>query len=107
MAPLLNVIVVSVVGLAGLPLASCDCTVTLNAVPAVGELGTAVNASLVAAPAVKVTVAVCVTTRLLSVTSVALNTSAPAVVDFTLNVATPDPSVVPETTVIIGAPGPD
>src|SRR5579883_2661592 len=48
---LLNVIVVVLVGLAGLPLASCDCTVTLNAVPAVPVLGTVVYASLLAVPA--------------------------------------------------------
>src|ERR1019366_5106293 len=48
---LLSVIVVLLVGLAGLPLASCDCTVTLNAVPAVPVLGTVVYASFVAAPA--------------------------------------------------------
>src|SRR5262249_28579276 len=104
---LLNVIVVLLVGLAGFPLASCTCTVTLNAVPAVPELGTTVKANLLAAPAVKVTVAVCVMTRLLSVTSVAGNTSAPAVVDLTVNVATPKLFVVPETTVIVGVPGPD
>ena len=38
----LNVIVVLLVGLAGLPLASCDCTVTLKAVPAIPVLGTVV-----------------------------------------------------------------
>ena len=48
---LLRVIVVLLVGLAGLPLASCDCTVTLNAVPAVPVLGTVVYTSFVAAPA--------------------------------------------------------
>jgi hypothetical protein len=37
---LLSVIVVLLVGLEGLPLASCDCTVTLNAVPAVPVVGT-------------------------------------------------------------------
>jgi hypothetical protein len=39
---LLKVIVVVLVGLAGLPLASCDCTVTLKAVPAVPVPGTVV-----------------------------------------------------------------
>ena len=39
---LLKVIVVLLVGFAGLPLASCDCTVTLKAIPAVGVLGSAV-----------------------------------------------------------------
>jgi hypothetical protein len=45
--------VVLLVGLEGLPLASCDCTVTLNAVPAVPVLGTLVYANCVAAPAEK------------------------------------------------------
>src|ERR1017187_4128372 len=45
---LLSVIVVLLDGLFGLPLASCDCTVTLNAVPAVPVLGTVVNTSLLA-----------------------------------------------------------
>ena len=39
---LLNVIVVVLVGLDGLPFASWDCTVTLKAVPAVPVLGTVV-----------------------------------------------------------------
>jgi ACS family hexuronate transporter-like MFS transporter len=39
---LLNVTVVVLVTLAGFPLASCDCTVTLNAVPAVPVVGTVV-----------------------------------------------------------------
>jgi len=39
---LLKVIVVVLVGLEGLLLASCDCTVTLNAVPAIPVLGTVV-----------------------------------------------------------------
>jgi hypothetical protein len=42
-----------------------------------------------------------------SVVSVAVKTSAPAVVDFTVNVATPEASVIPETVVIVGVPGPD
>ena len=48
---LLKVIVVALVGLDGLPLASCDCTVTLKAVPTVPVIGTDVKASFVAAPA--------------------------------------------------------
>jgi len=48
---LLRVIVVLLVGLAGLPFASCDCTVPLNAVPAVPALGTVVYTSLLAAAA--------------------------------------------------------
>jgi hypothetical protein len=39
---LLKLIVVLLVGLDALPLASCDCTVTLKAVPAVPVLGTVV-----------------------------------------------------------------
>jgi hypothetical protein len=39
---LLKVIVVLLVGLAGLPLPSCDCTVTLKAVPAVPLAGTVI-----------------------------------------------------------------
>jgi hypothetical protein len=54
---LLRVIVVVLVGLDGLPLASCDCTVTLNAVPAVPVLGTVVYTSFVAAPAFTVNAA--------------------------------------------------
>src|SRR5680860_1384216 len=42
-----------------------------------------------------------------SVVSVAVKTSAPAVVDFTVNVATPEASVIPETVVIVGVPKPD
>ena len=53
----LKVIVVLLVGFAGLPLASRDCTVTLKAVPAVPVLGTVEYASLVAAPATSVSVA--------------------------------------------------
>jgi hypothetical protein len=47
----LNVIVVSLLGLAGFPLPSCDSTVTLKLVPAVPVVGTVVYTSLVAAPA--------------------------------------------------------
>jgi hypothetical protein len=46
---LLNVTVVVLVGLDGLPSASSDVTVTLNAVPAVPVAGTVVNANCVAA----------------------------------------------------------
>jgi hypothetical protein len=90
---LLNVMVVSELTFAGLPPASCTCTVTVKATPAVPVGGTEVKASFVGT-AVKVTVAVCATTRL-SVVSVAWKTSAPAVVDLTVNVATPEASVVP------------
>jgi hypothetical protein len=61
---------------------------------------------LVAAPAVKVTVAVWVMTRESSV-SVAAKTSAPAVVDVTVNVAWPDTLVVPKAVVMVGEPGPE
>src|SRR5262245_56890855 len=51
---LVKVMVVVLVGLLGLPLASCDCTVTLKAVPAVPVVGTEVYASFVAVPALMV-----------------------------------------------------
>ena len=51
-AALVKVIKVSAVGLDTLPLASCDCTVTLKAVPAVPVPGTLLKAKRVAAPAV-------------------------------------------------------
>ena len=75
---------------------------------AVTELGEAetVDWAAVTAPAVKVTVAVWVTV-IVSVVSVAVNTSTAAVVDFTVNVATPDASVVPWVVVIAGVPAPD
>jgi hypothetical protein len=38
---------------------------------------------------------------------VAVKTSSPAVVDFTVNVASPEALVVPETVVIVGDPGPE
>jgi hypothetical protein len=47
----LKVMVVLLVGLVGVPLASCDCTVTLKAVPAVPVEGTTVYANLVAVAA--------------------------------------------------------
>jgi len=60
---LLKVIVVLLVGLAGLPLASCDCTVTLKAVPTVPAPGTDVYASFVAAPGLTVVIVVVPTTE--------------------------------------------
>ena len=39
-----------------------------------------------------------------AVVSVAVKTSAPAVIELTVNVATPETSVVPETVVIAGVP---
>ena len=59
----------------------------------------------VAAPAVKVTVAVCVMV-IESVVSVAVKTSAPAVVDFTVKVTTPEALLAPEGALMAGAPGP-
>jgi len=47
---LLKVIVVAPARFDGLPLASCDCTVTLKAEPAVPVPGTVVYASFVAVP---------------------------------------------------------
>jgi len=47
---LLKVIVVVLVGLDGLPSASCDCTVTLKGWPVVPVAGTVVYARLLAAP---------------------------------------------------------
>src|SRR6266487_4165584 len=44
---------------------------------------------------------------MLSVVSVAVKTSVPAVVDFTVKVATPEVLVVPDTVVIVGVPGPE
>ena len=52
-----------------------------------------------------VTVAVCVIVTL-SVVSVAVKTSAPAVVDFTVNVTTPEASLGPDAALIVGVPGP-
>jgi len=54
---------------------------------------------------VNVTVAVCVIVTL-SVVSVAVKTSAPAVVDFTVNVTTPEASLGPDAGLIVGVPGP-
>jgi hypothetical protein len=59
-----------------------------------------------AVPAVKVTVAVGVMTRLESVVSVAAKASAPAVVDFTVKVTMPEPSLDPEAALMVGEPGP-
>jgi hypothetical protein len=54
----------------------------------------------------KVTVAVGVMTRESSV-SVAAKMSAPAVVDFTVKVTTPEPSLGPEAALMMGEPGPE
>src|SRR6185295_11316939 len=44
---------------------------------------------------------------MVSVVSVAVKTSAPAVVDLTVKVAIPEASLVPWVVVIVGVPGPD
>src|SRR5215471_14175467 len=44
---------------------------------------------------------------MLSVVSVAAKVSKPVLADFTVKVATPEALVVPETVVIVGAPGPE
>ena len=43
----------------------------------------------------------------LSVVSTAVKASAPAVVDFTVNVTTPEASLAPEAALIVGVPGPE
>ena len=42
-----------------------------------------------------------------SVVSVAVKTSAPAVVDFTVKVTTPEALLTPEAALMVGVPGPD
>jgi len=71
----------------------------------VGEAAT-VDCAAVTAPAVKVTVAVWVICTE-SVTSVAVKTSAPAFVDVTVNVTTPEEELGPEAALIVAVPGPD
>ena len=97
---LLRVIVVLLVGLAGVPPASCDCTVTLKAVPAIPLLGTTVNANFVGR-GIKVTVAVCVIARLPSAVSVAVKTGEPGVAEVTLKFTTPLASDNPEAAEIV------
>jgi len=91
------------------PLASFSVTVIVDcATPsAATDVGDAVTVDWVAlaGPAVNVTVAVCVIVTL-SVVSVAVKTSAPAVVDFTVNVTTPAASLGPDAALIVGVPGP-
>lgn len=62
--------------------------------------GWMVKTSEAGAPGVKVTVAVWVMV-MLSVVSVAVKTGAPVTVDFTVNEATPEALVVPETVVMV------
>jgi hypothetical protein len=71
----------------------------------VGEAAT-VDTDADTAPAVNVTVAVWVTTTE-SVVSVAVKTSAAAVVDLTVKVACPLALVVPFTVVMVGEPAPE
>src|SRR6478609_9068358 len=94
----------------GLPLASFRVTVIVEmATPlAMTEVGDALTVDCAAdtGPAVKVTVAVCVMV-IESVVSVAVKTSAPAVVDFTVKVTTPEALLLPEGALMVGAPGPE
>jgi hypothetical protein len=78
--------------------------VKVTFVPGSEGLGEAVRVLVVAA--VKVTVAVCVTVTE-SVVSVAVKTSAAAVVDFTVNVTTPAASLAPEAALMVGVPEPE
>jgi hypothetical protein len=78
--------------------------VKVTFVPGSEGLGDAARALVVAA--VKVTVAVCVTVTE-SVVSVAVKTSAAAVVDFTVNVTTPEASLAPEAALMVGVPEPE
>jgi hypothetical protein len=70
---LLKVIVVLLVGLDGLPLASCDCTVTLKAIPAVPVPGTVVYANCVAVPAENTIFPLVTADRLMPAVSLAIN----------------------------------
>src|SRR6478609_9056100 len=94
----------------GLPLASFRVTVIVEmATPlATTDAGDALTVDCAAdtGPAVKVTVAVWVMV-IESVVSVAVKTSAPAVVDFTVKVTTPEALLLPEGALIVGAPGPE
>jgi hypothetical protein len=76
-----------------------------SAVTDEGE-GATVDCAAVTAPAVNVTVAVAVMVTL-SVVSVAVNTSAAAVVDLTVKVAWPEASLVPWVVVMVGVPEPE
>ena len=72
-----------------------------------GAFASPVTDKWVADPAVKVTLAVGVMTRLESDVSVALKTSVPAVVDVTLKVTTPEASLGPEAALMVEEPGPE
>jgi hypothetical protein len=95
----------------GLLLTSKRVTVIVESVaPSSGTdvgLATTVDTLALTAPAVKVTVGVAVITREDSEVSVAVNTSAPAVVDLTVKVTTPAALEDPEAGVMFGNPGPD
>ncbi len=94
-----------------LPVASFKVTVMVAASePSAGTTSgeaTTVEVPALTAPTVKVTLAVWVMATFPSVTSVAANTSGPAVVEATVKVACPFTSEVPETVAMTGAPGPD
>jgi len=95
----------------GLVNASFRVTVIVEVVePSAGtEVGEAVTVDCAAATtpaATKVTVAVWVICRE-SVVSVAVKTSAPVVVDFTVNVTTPEEELGPDAALMVGEPGPD
>lgn len=101
---------VTVLPATGLLLASFRVTAMVEVVePSAGMEdgeGDTVDCASLTAPAVNVTVAVGVTVTL-SVVSVAVNTSAPAVMDLTVKVATPELSVVPWVVLTVGIPGPE
>jgi len=76
-----------------------------SATTLVGEAVT-VDCAVLTAPTVKVTLAVCATVTE-SELSVAVKTSVAAVVDFTVNVTTPEALEVPEAAEIVGLPEPE
>ena len=94
----------------GLPLASFRVTVIVEmATPlAMTEVGDALTVDCAAdtGPAANATVAVWLMV-IESVVSVAVKTSAPAVVDFTVKVTTPEALLAPEGALMVGVPGPE
>ena len=105
--PNVTFVALSVVTTLLFPSSTCTVTAGVIVAPATAAVGCALNARCVAVPAVKVTVALGVICRLASVVSVAVNTSAPAIVALTVNVAPPELSVVPCVVVMVGEPVPD
>jgi len=101
---------VTVLPLTGLLCASSKVTVKVEVeVPsAVNEVGNALSVDLLddTAPAVKVTLAVCVMVTE-SELSVAVKTSVAAVADFTVKVTTPEALEVPEAAEMVGLPEPE